>query len=297
MKRVGLIGLGDMGMGLAKNILKHGYELIGYDVRNERLAKLKELGGRAAADCREVGANSDAVFVMVLTGSQVTEVVLGPQGLVSTLAPGATVIVSATIHPYEVRALEAPLAARDVQLIDTPVSGGRMGAENGTLAMMVAAQTAVLEDCRPLLEAVGEKIYHVGEEIGMGQTVKASLQAFQCASYTSLFEALVLGVKAGVKAEILNEVFNGSVVGSALTRNTIPLIMGRQFKGTGSHIGTMYKDISISMALGKETGAALFTASAAYEVFHAGKALFPDEDNWAIVKFFEQIAGTAVRKQ
>ena len=96
---------------------------------------------------------------------------------------------------------------------------------------------------------------------------------------------------------MLNEVFNASFVGSPLTRNTIPLIMERKFKGTGSHIATMYKDISISMALGKETGAALFTASAAYEVFHAGKSLFPNEDNWAIVKLFEQIAGTEVRKQ
>lgn len=297
MKCVGLIGLGDMGMGLAKNILKHGYELVGYDLRSERVAQLKELGGKPAADCREVGASAEAVFVMVLTGSQVTEVVLGPEGLIDALKPGATVIISATIHPFEVRALEAPLAAKSISLIDTPVSGGRMGAENGTLAMMVAAKTAVLEDCRPLLESVGEKIYHVGEEIGMGQTVKASLQAFQCACYTSLFEALVLGVKAGVRAEILNEVFNGSVVGSALTRNTIPLIMGRQFKGAGSNIATMYKDIGISMALGKEAGAVLFTASAAYEVFHAGKSLFPDEDNWAIVKFFEQIARTEVRKQ
>lgn len=295
MQRIGLIGLGDMGMGLAKNLLKQGYALVGYDLRQERLAQLEGLGGKPAADSREVGATAEAVFVMVLTGRQVTDAVLGPQGLLGTLAPGATVIVTATIHPSEVRALEAPLAAKGVRLIDSPVSGGRMGAENGTLAMMVAADAAVLEQCRPLLEAVGEKIYHVGEEIGMGQTVKASLQAFQGACYASLFEALVLGVKAGVKAEILHEVFNGSVVGSALTRNTIPLIMGRQFKGTGSHIGTMHKDIGISMALGKEAGAALFTASAAYEVFHAGKSLFPGEDNWAIVKLFERIAGVEVR--
>ena len=297
MKRVGLVGLGDMGMGLAKNILKHGYELTGYDIRQDRVEQLSVLGGKPAASVQEVAKNAEAVFVMVLSGQQVKEVVLGVQGLLGGLRPGSTVIVSATIHPSDVKALEAPLAAKGINVIDTPVSGGRAGAENGTLTMMVAAKPPVFEDSKPLLEAVGQKIYHVGEEIGMGQTVKASLQAFMCASYTSLFEALVLGVKAGVKPEVLNEVFNASFVGSPLTRNTIPLIMERKFKGTGSHIATMYKDISISMALGKETGAALFTASAAYEVFHAGKSLFPNEDNWAIVKLFEQIAGTEVRKQ
>jgi 3-hydroxyisobutyrate dehydrogenase-like beta-hydroxyacid dehydrogenase len=297
MKRIGLIGLGDMGMGLAKNILKHGYELIGYDVRHERLAQFTQLGGKAAADCREVGANAEAVFVMVLNGSQAKEAVLGAQGLLDGLTPGATVIVSSTIHPSDVRSLEAPLTAKGVDLIDTPVSGGQGGAESGTLTMMVAAKKAVFERCRPLLEAVGEKVYHVGEEIGMGQTVKAAMQAVVCASYASLFEALVLGVKAGVKPEILNEVLNASFVASPLTRNAIPLIMERKFKGSGGQITVTHKDVGISMALGKEVGAALFTTSAAYEVFHAAKSLFPGEDNWAVVKLFEQIAGVEVKKE
>lgn len=297
MKRVGLIGLGDMGMGLARNILKHGYELTAYDVRQNRMTQLTQLGGKAAADCREVGANAEAVFVMVLNGSQVKEVVLGAQGLLDGLKPDTTVIVSGTIHPADVKVLEAPLAAKGIHLIDTPVSGGRGGAESGTLTMMVAAKEAVFKHCKPLLEAVGQKIYHVGEEIGMGQTVKAAVQAFVCASYTSLFEALVLGVKAGVKPEILNEVFNASFVASPLTRNAIPLIMERKFKDSGGQIVVTHKDVGISMALGKELGAALFTVSAAYEVFHAGKSLFPGEDNWAIVKLFEQIAGTEVKKQ
>lgn len=297
MKCIGLIGLGDMGMGLAKNILKRGYELIGYDIRQERLTRLAELGGKPAADCQGVGAQADAVFVMVLNGDQVQEVLFGPKGLLNTLKPGATVLISATIHPSEVRVLEMPLAARGVNMVDTPVSGGRMGAENGTLTMMVAAKKAIFDQCKPLLEAVGQKIYHVGEAIGMGQTVKASLQAYQGACYTSLFEALVLGVKAGVKPEVLNEVFNASVVGSGLTKNTIPLIMERRFEGTGSHIGTIYKDVSISMALGKEVGAALFTASAAFELLRAGMSLFPGEDNWSLVKLLEQIAGTEVKRQ
>lgn len=295
MKRVGLVGLGDMGMGIAKNILKHGFVLTGYDIRKERLEQLSQLGGKPAADCHEVGENSEAVFIMVLDGKQVKEVVLGERGLLQALKPGSTIIVSATINPLEVKELETPLTNKSIHLVDTPVSGGRSGAENGTLTMMVAAKKEVFDNCKDVLQAVGKNIYHVGEKIGMGQTVKAALGAFMCPSYTALFEALVLGVKAGVKAETLYEVFSASFVGSPMQRNATQLIMERKFKGSGSHIATMYKDIGISMNLAKESGVAMFTASAAYEVFRAGKSLFPDEDNWAIVKLFEQIAGVEVK--
>ena len=107
----------------------------------------------------------------------------------------------------------------------------------------------------------------------------------------------MLGVKAGVKAETLYEVFGSSGVSSPLFKNCAKLIMEREFKDTGSHIGTMYKDLGISMNMAKENGVAMFTASAAYELFRSGMSLFPDEDNWAIVKLLEQIAGTEVKTQ
>jgi len=297
MKKIGIVGLGDMGIGLARNLLKNKFEVTGYDVQEERLNQFVQSGGKQAVNCREVADKSDAVFVMVLNGQQVKEVVLGENGLLEGLKQGATVIVTATINPSEVKELETPLSEKGINLLDTPVSGGKSGADNGTLTMMVAAKSEVFKDCRNILEAVGENIYHVGEEIGMGQTVKASLQALIGASFTAIFESLVLGVKAGVKAETLYEVFSTSGVSSPLFKNSANLIMERKFKGTGSHIGTMYKDLGISMNMAKENGVAMFTASAAYELFRTGMSLFPDEDNWSIVKFLEQIAGTEVKKQ
>ena len=297
MKKVGFVGLGDMGIGMAKNLLKNGFELTGYDLREERLKMLSQLGGKPVAGSREVAENSEAVFVMVLNGDQVKDVIFGEQGLVEGLKPDSTIIVSATIKPSEVRELEKPVAERGINLIDTPVSGGKSGAEEGTLTMMTAAKKEVFDNCKPLLDAVGQNIFHVGEEIGMGQTVKAALQALIGASFTAIFESLVLGVKAGVKAETLYEVFSSSGVGSPLFRNAAKLIMEREFKGTGSQITTMYKDIGISMDMAKENGVAMFTASAAYELFRAGMSLFPDEDNWSIVKLLEQIAGVEVKKQ
>ncbi|MFQ5751580.1 MAG: NAD(P)-dependent oxidoreductase, partial [bacterium] len=224
MKKVSIVGLGDMGIGMAKNLLKNGFELTGYDLRKERLQELAQLGGKPAASCRQVAENSDAVFVMVLNGQQVKEVVLGETGLLQGLKPGAAIIVTATIHPAEIKELEKPVSEKEINLIDSPVSGGKSGAENGTLTLMTAAKKEVFEDCKSVLETVGQNIYHVGEDIGMGQTVKAALQALIGASFTAIFESLVLGVKAGVKAETLYEVFSTSGVSSLLFKNCAKLI-------------------------------------------------------------------------
>ena len=294
MKKVGVIGLGDMGIGLAKNVIKAGFQCKGLDLREERKNMLKELGGTAALSLSDLG-DSDAVFVMVLNGAQVQSVVLGEGGLLSVLRPGSTVIVSATIKPSEIKVLVEPAAARGVHLIDTPVSGGKSGAENGTLTMMTAARKAVFDANRDVLEAVGRDIFHVGEEIGQGQTIKAALQALIGSSFTAIFEALVLGTKAGADPETLYNVFCSSGVGSGLLKNCGRLILDRKFEKTGSHIGTMYKDLGISMDLAKEEGCAMFTTAAAYELFRSGKSLFPEGDNWSIVKLLEQIAGTEVK--
>ena len=297
MKRIGIIGLGDMGIGMAANIIKNDFELCGFDLQKERLNSLKQLGGLPLNQYSEIAENSDVVFIMVLNGQQVHDIVLSDTGLINHLKPGSTIIVTATINPSEVKDLEIPLQKKGIKLIDSPVAGGKSGADNGTLTLMTAAKKADFNECKIILEAVGENIFHVSEEIGIGQTVKASLQAFIGASFTAIFESLVLGVKAGVKAETLYEVFGASGVSSPLFRNCARLIIDRKFKGTGSHIGTMYKDLGISMNMAKENGVAMFTASAAYELFRSGISLFPDEDNWAIVKLLEQIAGTEVKNK
>jgi putative dehydrogenase len=297
MRNVGIVGLGDMGIGMAKNLLKNGFELFGYDLRSEKLKEFADLGGRPVENSQQVAENSEAVFIMVLNGQQVKDVILGETGLLKGLKPGATIIITATIHPSEVKELEKPAYEKGINLIDSPVSGGKPGAENGTLTLMTAAKKDVFEENKEVLEAVGQKIFHVSEEIGIGQTVKAALQALIGSTFTAIFESLVLGVKAGVKAETLYEVFGSSGVSSPLFNNCAKLIMERKFVGTGSHIGTMYKDLGISMNMAKENGVVMVTTSAAYELFQAGISLYPDEDNWCIVKLLEQIAGTEVIKQ
>ena len=113
--------------------------------------KLKELGGKPATTCREVGENADAVFIMVLSGAQVKQALFGDSGLLAGLKPGATIIVSATIHPSEIREIEQPILASGIHLADTPVNGGKSGAENGTLTLMTASPQPVFDDIRPVL--------------------------------------------------------------------------------------------------------------------------------------------------
>jgi 3-hydroxyisobutyrate dehydrogenase-like beta-hydroxyacid dehydrogenase len=289
-----MIGLGDMGMGMARNIIKAGFPLTGFDLREARMEELEKEGGARASSCREVGESGDSVFVMVLNGDQVKEVIFGEEGLEKGLKSDATVIVSATIHPSEVKQLVAPLADMGIHLIDTPVSGGKSGAEDGALTLMAAAKPEVLEENREVLQSVSKAIFHVGEEIGQGQTVKAALQALIGTTFAAVFESLVLGASAGVTGETMFEVFGSSGVSSPLFKGCSKLIMDRQFKDTGSQIATMYKDLGITMNMAKETGAAMFATAAAYELFRSGISLFPDEDNWSIVKLLEQIAGTEV---
>ncbi|NKB71213.1 MAG: NAD-binding protein [Candidatus Latescibacteria bacterium] len=296
MKKIGFIGLGNMGISMAQNLIENGFQLTGYDLNPQQLEKLGELGGTPATSCREVGEKADAVFIMVLSGAQINQALFGESGLLAGLKPGSTIIVSATVHPSEVRQIEQPILDKGIHLVDTPVSGGKPGAVGGTLTLMTAAPQAVFDEIRPVLEAVAKNIFHVGEEIGLGQTVKASLQALIGSTFTAIFESLVLGVKSGAKAETLFEVFRSSGVGSPLFENAASLIMERKFKDTGSHIGTMYKDLGITMNMAKENGVSMFTTSAAFELFQAGISLFPDEDNWSIVKLLEQIAGTTVEK-
>ena len=291
MKKVGVIGLGNMGMGMAKNLIKSGFSVIGFDLDDKRLLKLKENGGSTATSTVQVGEETDAVFVMVMNGEQVKAVVAD---LATGLKDRGTIILTATITPEEAQEAYSIADIEGVAMLDSPVSGGMDGAHNGTLTLMTAGKKSVFNDCIKILEAVSSNIFHVGEEIGEGQTVKASLQAFIGASFTAIFESLVLGSKAGIKGQTLYDVFSASGVGSPLFKNCASLIMDRKFKNTGSHISTMYKDLGISLDMAKKNGVPLFTAGAAYELFQAGISMFPDEDNWSIVKLLEQISGTEV---
>ncbi len=296
MKKVGVIGLGDMGSGLARNLMEEGFEVVGFDVSEARLLAFQEKGGVAKTSPAEVGQAAEAVFVMVMNGDQAKAVILG-DGLLSTMKPGGVVILTATIKPSEARAIGAGLEGSGLDIIDSPVSGGFPGAQAGTLTMMAAGKPAVLDRCRPLMEAVGRDIYRVGEAVGIGQTVKACLQTVMGSVVTATAEAAALAAKAGVEGEVFHQVLSTSSSGCGLANTTLVNIIDRQFEGTGSHIGTMYKDLTISLDMAQKLGVPLYTASAAMQLFQAGITKYPKADNWVVTRLTEEITGAELHRK
>lgn len=294
--RVGVIGLGDMGSGLAKNLIKAGFETTGLDLAPHRLEAFVAMGGKPATTPAEVGRASEAVFVMVMNGDQARDVILGADGLASTMEAGSAVILSATIKPREARALGAEMENTGLHLIDTPVSGGFPGAQNGTLTMMAAAPDAVLDRFAPVMEAVSANIHRVGSAPGDGQTVKACLQSLIGAQFAATFEAAALAAKAGVPGQVILDVFSTSSAGCGIVNNALQKIIDRQFEGTGSHINTMHKDLTISMGLGEDLGVPLHTAAAAMQIFHAGRTKYPGGDNWVCTRVIEDIVGAELHR-
>ena len=181
------------------------------------------------------------------------------------MAKGGAIILSATIKPVEAREIGEAMVGTGLHLIDTPVSGGYPGAQNGTLTMMASAPNAVLDQFAPVMEAVSANIHRVGTEPGVGQTVKACLQSLIGAQFAATFEAAALAAKAGVSGQVILDVFSTSSAGCGVVNNALEKIIDRQFEGTGSHINTMHKDLTISMGLGEELGVPLHTAAAARE--------------------------------
>lgn len=296
MKRAGVIGIGDMGSGLAKNLLKAGFAVSGRDLLGHRMDAFAAMGGTPMDSSAKVGVASQAVFVMVMKGDEAKEVILGPEGLVSHMPKGGAVILSATIKPHEAREIGAAMEGSGIHLIDTPVSGGFPGAQGGTLTMMAAAPDAVLDEYAPWMQAVSASIHRVGTKSGDGQTVKAILQSLLGAMFSATFEAAALAAKAGVSGQVIYDVVSSSSGGCGITSNALEKIIDRQFQGTGSHINTMHKDLTISMGFAEEMGVPMHTAAAAMQIFTAGRTKFPDGDNWICTRVIEDIIGAELHR-
>lgn len=295
MKNVGVIGLGDMGSGLAKNLITAGFETKGFDLSEKRMADFVAMGGKAASSAAETGEGSDAVFVMVMNGDQANSVILG-DGLVSTMKPGGVILLTATINASEAREIGAALEGTGLHLIDSPVSGGFPGAQGGTLTMMASGSDEALAKAKPAMEAVSATIHRVGTEAGMGQTVKACLQSLIGSIFTATFEASALAAKAGVPGQVLYDVFSTSGAGCGVANTALASIIDRKFEGTGSHINTMYKDLTIAMDMARELGVPLFTAGTAMQLFQAGRTKHPDGDNWIVTRVIEDIVGAKLER-
>ena len=296
MRKIGVIGLGDMGSGIALNLIKNGFKVFGSDLLPARQEAFKEMGGSLETSISNIGKKCDAVFIMVMNGSQAKAIIFGEDGLAKNMVKGSTVILSATIKPSEAEEIGQLIKDTGIKLIDTPVSGGFPGAQSGTLTLMASAPEDVMSKNRDVLQAISSNIHHVGTEPGQGQTVKACLQSLIGAQFSATFEASALAAKAGISGEVLHTVFSTSSAGCGIVNNALQKIIDRQFEGTGSHINTMHKDLTISLDLAENLGVPMHTASAAMQIFHAGRTKYPDGDNWVCTRVIEEIVGAELHR-
>ena len=294
--KAGVIGLGDMGSGLAKNLIANGFETCGFDLDKARMADFTKMSGVACAGPGDVGRHADVVYVMVMNGDQAKAVILGENGLSSTMAEGGIIILTATIKPAEAREIGGALHGTGLRLIDSPVSGGFPGAQGGTLTMMAAAPDDLMAAARPVMEAVSGTIHHVGTAPGEGQVMKACLQAIIGSIFSATFEAATLAAKAGVSGQALYNVVSTSGAGCGITKTALENIIDRRFEGTGSGIGTMHKDLTILLSMAEEMGVPMFTASTAMQIFHQGKTKYPQGDNWICTRIMEEIVGAELHR-
>ena len=294
--KTGVVGLGDMGSGLAKNLMAAGFETSGFDLSEKRMAQFAEMGGVSCANAGEVGSHADVVFVMVMNGDQAASVIFDEDGLAATMREGGVIILTATIKPSEARAIGTRLEGTGLRMIDSPVSGGFPGAQGGTLTMMAAAPDDLMETARPAMEAVSGTIHHVGKALGEGQVMKACLQSIIGSMFSATFEAAALAAKAGVSGQVVYDVVSTSGAGCGITRTALENIIDRKFEGTGSGIGTMHKDLTISLDMAEELGVPLFTAATAMQIFHQGKTKYPQGDNWICTRIIEDIVGAELHR-
>ena len=290
MLTVGYIGLGLMGKSIARNILKAGFPLVVHNRSRAAVDEMVAAGAKAAGSPAEVAAQVEVVFTNLPDTPDVEKVVLGEQGILAGARAGLIFVDNSTIKPAAARILAAQLAARDVQSLDAPVSGGDIGARNGTLAIMVGGPAEALEKVRPVFQAMGKTITHVGEA-GAGQVAKAANQIMVAAQMVAMGELLIFSQKAGVDPQKVVE----AIKGGAAQCWTLDVKPPRLFAGNrtpGFKAQMQAKDLNIILETAREYGIPLPSAALDAQLYNAMLQNGMGElDNSAVIGMIEQLAG------
>jgi 2-hydroxy-3-oxopropionate reductase len=257
--KLGFIGLGVMGRPMALNLMKRKHEMAVYARRADAAAPLVAAGARACATPAEVAAHAQIVFTMVTSSNDVEEVVLGDDGVIHGAARGSVLVDMETISPVTARKVANALAKKGIDMLDAPVSGGPMGAEQATLSIMVGGKPAVFERIKPLLECLGKTIVHLGDH-GAGQITKACNQLALLVTAQGTAEALSLAKACGVDPAKVREVMMGGVASSRVLELFGKRMVERSFEN-GIDARLYYKDLDIALNLAHELGLAVPAAA------------------------------------
>ncbi|MCB0155463.1 MAG: NAD(P)-dependent oxidoreductase [Anaerolineae bacterium] len=290
---IGFVGLGIMGQGMALNLRKAGFALTVWNRTEAKAQPVIEAGGRLAGSPAEVAAQSDIVVVCVSDTPDVEAVVLGEQGIVHGAKPGSLVIDCSTISPKATKAIAAQLAEKEVAMLDAPISGGSEGAVKGTLSIMVGGAAEDFERARPVFEAMGKTITHVGET-GAGQTVKLVNQVLVVGNALAMCEAFMLAQAGGVDLKTTLKAVEAGAAGSWMLSNRGPQIIARDWR-PGFTIDLQLKDLRLVRQAADELGVPLLGTDLIFELYRTLQAQsLGDQGNHMLIKALENLAGFEV---
>jgi 3-hydroxyisobutyrate dehydrogenase len=285
-----------MGKPMCANLLAAGYKVAVHDVVQAAVAELTAKGAAEAPSAKELASMSDVVITMLPNAAIVESVVCGEKGLLAGSQSGMVIIDMSSVTPQHTRKMAEITAKHGVDYMDAPVSGGVAGATSGSLTIMVGAQPQTLEKCRPVLEVLGKKIYHVGP-VGSGDALKLVNNMLLGINMAAVAEAMTLGVKAGLDPKVLYDVIAAASGRSYALEAKVPNFILKGNFEPGFAVDLQYKDLEMATQTGKELGVPLMLANVAEQVFETARAKgLGRKDISAVVTLQEELAGVTVRE-
>ncbi|MDR3537662.1 MAG: NAD(P)-binding domain-containing protein [Acetobacteraceae bacterium] len=289
--KVGVIGLGTMGMGAALNLHRKGHQVTGCELRESARAEFASKGGSVVASPAELPEDLEAVVVFVITAAQTEQVLFGEQGCLARLRKGAVILCCATVAPAAAKALESRIAEAGFLMLDAPVSGGKVGAQAGTMTVMASGSEAAFAHAQPVLDAISSKVWRLGEAIGVGSTVKMVNQLLAGVHIAVAGEALALGIRAGADPKTLFEVISASAGSSWMWQNRVPHILEGDDTPL-SAVNIFVKDLGIVLDQARALTFPLPLAAAAHQLFLAAAANGQGaKDDAFVIRVWQALAG------
>jgi 3-hydroxyisobutyrate dehydrogenase-like beta-hydroxyacid dehydrogenase len=289
---VALIGMGLLGAALAESLIRAGFTVRGHDVAPERMRQHAERGGVLARSPSESARGAKAVMTCLMTADLVRDVLLGPEGALQAAAPGTVVIDCSTIHPDASAALAAELGRRGIPMLDAPVGGSSGQARRREAPVVVGGDAAIFARCRPILDALSERVHHVGPS-GAGARAKLVVNLVLGLNRLALAEGLLLGLRQGLDGKALLAVLKDSGAYSrAMDIKGERMLEGR-FEAEG-RLAQHLKDVDLMLEVGHAAGAPLLATALHRQLLLAGVAAgLGDADNSAIIEVLRSLAGAA----
>jgi len=295
--KVAFIGLGNMGEPMAQNILKAGHDLIVFNRTSSKADGLKRAGATVAASPREAAQGTEVICTCVSTPDDVRSVVLGKDGVLQGATEGAVLIDFSTIDPDTSRAVAEACAEQGLAMLDAPVSGGVTGAAAGKLTVIVGGESAAYEQAQPVLQAVGEKITHVGPS-GAGSTIKLINQMLVGINLAGVAEAFVTAKLAGIDPQVLFDILGTSAGSSAVMQRAVPDFFLKHNFEPGFALKLLCKDLDLTLQMAKELQTPVFVTAMARQMYEEACALgLEDKDITAVILPRERLHGIEVRAE